>query len=488
MRSPQLYDLLLRGGTIVTPDGARPADVAVLDGRIAALLPSAAAAEVPAAKSTLDASGRYVLPGLVDSHVHFRTPGLTHKEEWRTGSMAAVAGGVTTVIDMPNTVPPLITPEELATRRRLIEGRSLVDYRCHAGVDPSRVEAMRDWDRAEADSFKVFLSSHHTTPTVVRDIRTLRRIFTIASDTGVTLLFHAEDDAVFGLLDRRQAPPARYSEYERHRPRTGGIVATAQLINLAAEFGVRTHVVHVSTREETDLLAAAASTGIPITFEVTGHHLTFVDADIRRLGPQIRLRPAIRDEADRNRLWEAVRTGEAATVGSDHSPHTAAEKARPVPDVPPGLPGVQELFGTVWKGLRSRWPQEATETLMAIVAERLALAPARLFGLADRKGSIEVGKDADLVIVDPEAPWTMTPGRIHTKNNWSAYQGGELLGAVEATVRRGEVVYRQHGSAEAFGERNGRWLPARDSGAEGTTPGDRAGRPRLRTAAAPWVG
>ncbi|NKI42933.1 dihydroorotase [Streptomyces physcomitrii] len=476
--APAPYDLLVRGGTVVTPRGSERADIAVRAGRIAALLPPSGngSGAGPAARAArvLDASGLHVLPGLIDSHVHFRTPGLTHKEEWSTGSRAAVAGGVTTVIDMPNTVPPLVEPAELDRRRALIEGRSLVDYRFHAGIDTTRIEAMREWPRGAGSSFKVFLSGHHTAPTVVREEADLRRIFALAAEGGATLLFHSEDDTVFALLDRWQPAPTRYADYARHRPRTGALVATAKLVRLAAEYRVATHVVHVATREEADLLAAAAADGIPVTFEVTGHHLTFVDADISRLGPRIRLRPAIRDDPDRRRLWEAVHEGEAATIGSDHSPHTVEEKARPVPDVPPGLPGVQELFGTVWHGLRSRRPEESPDTLLPLLAARLALRPAQLFGLASRKGSIEAGKDADLVLVDAAAPWTMTPDRVHAKCGWSAYEGAPLLGVVHTTVRRGQVVYQETGGRGEFGVPDGQWLAAPEIPAGTPAYGDTA--------------
>ncbi|MEU0412929.1 dihydroorotase family protein [Streptomyces griseorubiginosus] len=449
------YDLLVRGGQVVLDDGVRHGDIAVRDGRIAALYPPRS---ISPAAGEIDATGLFVLPGLIDSHVHFRTPGLTYKEEWATGSRAAAAGGVTTVIDMPNTQPPLFTPQDAHNRHEMIKGNSLVDYLFHAGVDPECVEAITEFTPAEATSIKVFLTGHHTAPHVLSDPTLLDRLFRLAAQQHLRLLFHAEDDAVFQLLDRWQGPPATPTDYERHRPRTGAIVAVARLVDLIHRHGTPTHVLHVSTTEEADLLTAAAASGLPITFEVTGHHLTFTDDDIRALGPRIRLSPAIRGRKDRDRLWQAVVGGEAATVGSDHAPHEAKDKLLPAADAPPGLPGVQELLPALFTGLRRRRPADPREQLLAIVQRVLAREPARLFGLTERKGRIAPGLDADLVLFDASAPWFMEPSLVQSKCGWSAYEGRSFTGRVVTTIRRGEVVYTNRGGTPAFGPASGMWL------------------------------
>ena len=317
-------DLAVVNAVLVTPLGVARGGVAIAGGRIARLLDLG---EVPDAARVIDARDNYVLPGIVDSHVHFRTPGLTHKEDWEHGSRAAAAGGVTTVIDMPNTDPPL--SDLLGGRRRaeLAAGRSLVDFCFHPGVDEHNVEALADPLAREAVSVKVFMTGHATAHHVVRDPAVLDRVFELAARAGVCVLLHAEDDGVFALLERGRRVGGAHVEYDRLRPRSGGIVAVARVIELVRRHGTHAHVLHVSSAEETDMLAAASADGLPVTFEVTPHHLTFTSADVERVGPHLWLSPAIRGTEDRERLWRAVLAGDVSTIGSDHAPHTRAEKA-----------------------------------------------------------------------------------------------------------------------------------------------------------------
>ncbi|MFE0027601.1 dihydroorotase family protein [Amycolatopsis sp. NPDC059021] len=446
------HDLVVRGGRVTGPDGVRTADIAVTGGKIADVLP---AGSTVSGAEEIDAAGRYVLPGLIDSHVHFRTPGLTHKEDWAHASRAAVSGGVTTVFDMPNTRPATFTPADARAKDAEIHGTSLVDYRFHAGVDPDDVSSLEAFEPAEAMTAKAFLTGHHTAPHVLRDPGRLDELFAVAKRRGLRLLFHAEDDDVFALLDRWQGTPATYRDYERFRPRSGGIVAVAKLIELARRHGTAAHVLHVSSREEADLLTAAGATGLPVTWEVTGHHLSFTAADTARCGSRIRLSPAIRDQADQDRLWDAVLRGEVSTVGSDHAPHAFGDKVLDAPDAPPGLPGVQELFPALYTGLSRRVPDATPDELLPIVTRVLAAEPARLFGVAGRKGAVAPGLDADLVLFAPDEHWSFGPGDVQAKCGWTAYAGWLFTGRVEHTIRRGRTVFhREHG----FGAPGGEWL------------------------------
>lgn len=450
------YDLVVRGGRVTGPGGVRLADVAVTDGKIADVLP---AGSTVSGTEEIDAAGRHVLPGLIDSHVHFRTPGLTEKEDWAHASRAAVAGGVTTVFDMPNTRPATFTPADARAKDAEIRGTSLVDYRFHAGVNPEAVESLETFEPAEAMTAKAFLTGHHTAPHVLRDPGRLDELFAVAKRQGLRLLFHAEDDDVFALLDQWQGAPATYRDYERFRPRSGGIVAVAKLIELARQHGTAAHVLHVSSREEADLLTAAGAAGLPVTWEATGHHLSFTAADTARFGSRIRLSPAIREQADQDRLWDAVFRGEVSTVGSDHAPHAFADKTVSAPDAPPGLPGVQELFPALYTGLCRRAPDATPDDLLPIVTRVLAAEPARLFGIADRKGAIAPGLDADLVLFDPAENWSFGPGDVQAKCGWTAYAGWMFTGRVARTIRRGRTVFRrEHG----FGTPDGEWLKPAD--------------------------
>ncbi|ARP72862.1 dihydroorotase [Streptomyces pluripotens] len=443
--------LAVVNGRLVTPAGVRPGVVLVADGRITGIADSA-----PGHVRVLDAGGRYVLPGLIDSHVHFRTPGLEYKEDWEHGSRAAVAGGVTTVMDMPNTVPPALHPDAVVAKARRITGRSLVDFAFHIGADPLHPEVLVDLDPAIARSAKVFMAGHHTAPTVISEPEVLDKVFAAAAASGVRLVLHAEDQRLHDLLDAwRGGPPHAYRDYERWRPRSSPISAVVQVLELVRRHGTKAHILHLSSAEEADLVAAAAADGLPVTFELTAHHLSFTDADTVRGGARTRLAPAIRGPQDQDRLWAALRAGEAATLGSDHAPHTRDEKERPVADAPPGLPGVQELATAVWTGMRRRWPDEDQDTAVRRLVHHLGEAPADLFGLAG-KGRLVAGADGDLVVFDPDRRWMLSASDIASKCGWSAYEGWTFTGRVQVTVKSGLVVYdREQGT---FGAPGGRWL------------------------------
>lgn len=448
-------DLVVTGRRLVTPAGVREGSIVVADGRISAIL--GAGEPVPPHASLVDAGDHYVLPGLIDSHVHFRTPGLTHKETWGHASRAAVAGGVTTVMDMPNTKPATLSPRAVVDKAALITGTSLVDFRFHLGVDPADPDLLADLDPAIASSAKVFMAGHHTAPTVVREPVQLEKAFASAAAGGVRLVLHAEDDSLFALLDSWQGEPRHYRDYERFRPRSGGIVAVAKIIELVRRHGTAAHILHLSSAEEADLVCAARSAGLPLTFEVTGHHLSFTDADTARLGAKTRLSPSIRSQADQDRLWAALRAGEVSSLGSDHAPHTVAEKTLPVAQAPPGLPGVQELATAVWTGMRRRWPDEDADVAVTRLVKHLSAEPAALFGLSG-KGRLAPGADADLVVFDPGEAWILSAKDVQAKCGWSAYEGWTMTGRVRTTIRAGKPVWQA--ATGTFGDPDGRWLGA----------------------------
>jgi dihydroorotase len=443
-------DLVVAGGLLVTPTGVRPGTVVVRGGVVDAVL---GPGDPAPAGPVLDAYGCYVLPGLIDSHVHFRTPGLQEKEDWDHGSRAALAGGVTTVLDMPNTRPPSLDGAALRVKATLVDGTSRVDYAFHLGADPDRPELLADLDPALATSAKVFMAGHHTAPVVARSPEQLRAIFEAAALGEVRLVLHAESQGVFDLLDIRHGDPRTYADYERLRPRSGAIVAVVQVIDLVRRYGTAAHILHVSSAEEVDLLTAAAAEGLPITFEVTAHHLSFTDLDTCRRGPRTRLAPAIRSLADQARLWDAVLGGHAATIGSDHAPHTREEKNRPVADAPPGLPGVQESAVAVWTGARAHG--QTDDQAAVLLATLMGENPAALFRLPG-KGVLAVGADADLALFDPVARWQLSAADVQSKCAWSAYEGWLFTGGFRTVVTGGRIAWDR--DTGFHGDPLGRWL------------------------------
>ncbi|MEU9092878.1 dihydroorotase family protein [Streptomyces sp. NPDC048428] len=446
-------DLAVIAGRLVTPTGVRAGTVLIREGRVLDVLDPGVAP--PPGVPVTDAGDSYVLPGLIDSHVHFRTPGLTYKEDWEHGSRAAVAGGVTTVLDMPNTSPPALTAEAVREKAALIAGHSLVDHRFHIGADPARPETLAGLEPAVATSAKIFMAGHHTAPTVFRDPAQLEKAFIAAAEGGVRLVLHAEDGELFALLDEWWGTPDSYLDYEARRPRSGGISAVAKVIELVRRHGTAAHILHLSSREEADLVCAARAAGLPVTFEVTGHHLSFTDTDTLRLGARTRLSPSIRQQSDQDRLWQALASGQADTIGSDHAPHTIEEKTRSVQDSPPGLPGVQELAVAVWTGMRRRLPDEHPDVAVERLVRHMSTRPAELFGLRD-KGRIAPGADADLVFFAPDDTWMLSARTMRSKCGWSAYEGWTMTGRVTRTMRRGQVVW--DADSGTFGSYEGRWI------------------------------
>jgi dihydroorotase len=358
-------------------------------------------------------------------------------------------------MDMPNTVPPTLDADAVVAKALLIEGTSLVDYAFHIGADPLRPELLADLDPAIARSAKVFMAGHHTAPTVFREPEQLDRVFAAAARGGVRLVLHAEDQWLHDLLDQwHGGPPDAYRDYERRRPRSSGISAVTRVLELVRRHGTSAHILHLSSAEEADMVAAAAASGLPVTFELTGHHLSFTDTDTARVGARTRLAPAIRSARDQDRLWAALRAGEVSTLGSDHAPHTRAEKERSVADAPPGLPGVQELATATWTGMRRHWPDEDADVAIRRLVHHLGTGPAQLFGLVG-KGKLTVGADADLVVFDPDQTWMFSAADVRAKCGWSAYEGWTFTGQVRTTIKSGRIGYdRDTGS---FGEPIGRW-------------------------------
>lgn len=416
-----MYELVIEDATIVGPEGRRVADIAVEDGRIAYI----GSRPGGPARKKLSAIGRFALPGLIDTHVHFRSPGHPHKEDWGSGSRAALSGGVTTVLDMPNTDPPTLTRADWVQKRDLALAHSRADFGIWVGAAADNLDAMNDlMDSGDACGIKIFMGGS-TGPLLV-DSPTLERVY---RDTRGLLGVHAEDEPTLAAFrDRLRAEVA--PDHNAVRPPAAAAEAVRQLITLTRAYGRATHICHVSTAVELALLDDTRG-DLPLTVEVCPHHLWLSTDDT--LGNFMKCNPPIRSDEDRRALWTAIRRSRVDTVGSDHAPHTRAEKERPYWEAPSGIPGVETTLPLALAAVKQG--KLTVERLVQLCCE----APARIFGLP-RKGAIQVGYDADLVLVADGDLVRLEEKDLLTRVGWSPFTGQKVARKPEHVFLRGTLV------------------------------------------------
>jgi dihydroorotase len=431
------YDLVLKGGTLVNQDGEGVRDVGVRDGLIAELgdLSRASAGQV------IDCRGLHVLPGVIDSHVHFREPGLTNKEDLESGSLGAVLGGVTAVFEMPNTDPATTTAPALADKVRRAHHRMHCDFAFYVGATRENTKDLGDLERLPgACGVKVFMGSS-TGSLLIEDDEGVRAVLKSIRRRAA---FHSEDE--YRLRERLNlrvaGDPASHPVW---RDAQAALMSTQRLIALARETGKRVHVLHVTTREETAFLAAHKDVA---TAEATPAHLTLAAPDCyRQLGTLAQLNPPIRDAAHREGLWHGVAQGVIDSIGSDHSPHTREEKAQPYPKSHSGMTGVQTLVPIMLDHVN------AGRLSLARLVDLTSAGPARIFGIA-RKGRIAAGYDADVTVVDLKRRQRISDGWIASRSGWTPFDGREVTGWPVGTLIRGHrVMWENQLVDEARGER-----------------------------------
>jgi dihydroorotase len=415
-------DLLLTGGTVVNHDGIGRRDIAVRDGRIAEIgsLPGARAGE------TIDCTGLHVLPGVIDTQVHFREPGAEHKEDLETGSRAAVMGGVTGVFEMPNTDPLTVTPETLADKVRRGRGRMFCDFAFFVGGTHENARHLGDYERLPGCAgVKVFMGSSTGTLLVEDDAG----VAEILKNIRRRAAFHSEDEPRLRarLGERRAGDPASHPVW---RDAEAARLSTERLLDIARRAGKRVHVLHISTADELPLLAANRDIA---SVEMTPHHLTFSADDYARLGNLLQMNPPIREKSHRDALWRALANGLTDVLGSDHAPHALEEKAKPYPNSPSGMAGVQTLVPVMLDHVaKGRFTLERFVDLTSH-------GPARLFGIAG-KGRIAQGYDADFTVVDLKRTETIENRWIASRCGWTPYDGMAVTGWPVGTIIRGRKV------------------------------------------------
>ena len=419
------FDLVIRNGQVATPGGLIQTDIGVSAGRIAALGPIAASQ----AGETLDAAGLHVLPGVIDAHVHFREPGLTHKEDFETGSRAAVLGGVTTVFEMPNSDPVTTTAERLLDKLVRAKGRMACDYAFYIGGSAENAGMLGDLERLPGCAgVKIFMGAS-TGSLLLADEEGLTR----ALRSGRRRIsFHAEDEE---RLQARKAlaMPGRPETHPVWRDAACALLAGERLMRLARAAGRQVHVLHATTAEEMALYALHRDIA---TVEVTVNHLTMTAPDCyERLGAYAQMNPPVRDATYRAALWQAVANGLIDAIGSDHAPHTRAEKDGIYPQTPSGMPGVQTLVPVLLTHVA-----DGRLSLQRLV-DLTSAGPARIYGVAG-KGRIAAGYDADFTLVDLKAVRAIRNADMASRCGWTQFDGMQTTGWPMATVVRGHIAMR----------------------------------------------
>lgn len=414
--------LLIRNALVALPSGPQVTSVLVEGRRIVAI--------DPAIHTTVDevvsAAGLWLLPGVIDDQVHFREPGLTHKEDLTTATRACAKGGVTTFLEMPNTKPTTTSCERLHEKLALASTKSLVNYGFYIGATPHNIDELIAAERTPG--IKIFIGSS-TGDLLVDDQAALERIF---AETTLPITAHCEDEATVRANAQRFAGETDYAIHSRIRDHAAALIATRRALDLAYRHRHRFHVLHVSTGAETSLLSDHRGL---ITAEACPHHLFFHVEDYARLGSLIQMNPSIKNREDNDALWQALLDGRIQVIATDHAPHTLEEKAKPYPASPSGLPAVENslalMLDQVQRGRCS----------LAQVVHWMCDAPARVWDIVG-KGRIEVGYDADLVLVDPHKSATIRNAEQETKCKWSPWDGETLTGWPVRTWVLGREVFR----------------------------------------------
>ena len=449
-------DLAIRGAIVIS-DGAYARDILISDGRIASLVePGASRAD-----EEIDGRGLLALPGVVDAHVHFNDPGRSEWEGWASGSAAAAAGGVTTVIDMPlNSLPPVLDGTSFDLKRAAGERGSIVDFALWGGLVGADPKPLRELASRGAVGVKAFLCESGVPEFPALADGDLGPAFAAAAKAGLLVAVHAEDpEVVRSATDAVRAAGRRDpGAWLESRPAVAEVRAVTRACTAARKTGAMLHVVHLSAVGVLGAIGLARQAGTDVTVETCAHYLTFDDADVLIQGPLLKCAPPIRDPTNRDGLWDALLGGRIDLVASDHSPCLAADKDKGHDDIFAawgGVSGVQSLLPAVFTEARRRSPGMDARKVAGFVAWRLAAKPAERFGLGARKGKIAAGKDADIVLFDPDREWTLEPGMVRTRSGRTPYAGRRFIGAVVRTLVRGTTVF-----PDVPAKANGRFIAA----------------------------
>lgn len=416
------FDLIIRNGTIFTPHGWEQSDIAIKNGKIAAI-----GTITENAAQTISATGQHVLPGLIDTQVHFREPGNEHKEDLESGTRGAVLGGVTGVFEMPNTKPSTTTPEALADKISRMQNRTWSNYAFYVGGTPDK---NANWHELEnlpgCCGIKIFMGSSTGNLLVAED----DAIRNILKNSKRRIAVHAEDE--FRLKERFHI--AQEGAHPKFHPiwrdEETALRATKRLIAIARETNHPVHVLHITTKEEMEFLSHHKDIA---SVETLPQHLTLDDTMYETLGTRLQMNPPVRGKTHQAALWRAIHDGTVDVLGSDHAPHTLEEKAKPYPQSPSGMPGVQTIVPVMLNHINN-----GKLTLERLI-ELMVTNPVKLFGIKN-KGQLAENFDADITIVDMNKTVKITDEMMANKSGWTPYDGMEFTGFPTHTIIHGKVV------------------------------------------------
>jgi allantoinase len=424
-----VIDTVVRGGVIVTPEGRRTADIAIAGGRIVDV-----GAEVGDARDVIDARGLLVLPGLIDVHVHFNEPGRTEWEGAATGSAALAAGGGTLFVDMPlNSAPCTIDVAAFDAKRAALEAAAITDFALWGGLVPGSIGDMAALAGRGVVGFKAFMSNSGLPEFSRADDATLLEGLAEAARLKLPVSVHAESEEITRELSQRAAGRDARA-FLASRPVIAELEAIQRLLLFAAETGAAVHIVHVSSGRGVALAAEARARGVDVSIETCPHYLFFTEEDVERLGAVAKCAPPLRAAGEQAALWDQVASGAVDIIGSDHSPCPPEMKAGEFMAAWGGIAGGQSTLAVLLeRGYHAgRLPIEH-------IVELVSATPARRFRFGS-KGEIGVGRDADLLLLDPDEPWTQRAGDLRQRHPISPYVGSSFRGRVRRTLRRGETI------------------------------------------------
>ncbi|HEV3501299.1 MAG TPA: allantoinase AllB [Bradyrhizobium sp.] len=435
MTMSETVDLVLNGGSIVSPDAEYRASIAIKHGVIHAI---GAPEAMPQARETLDARGLHILPGAIDVHVHFRDPGYPQKEDFSSGTAAAAFGGVTTVFDMPNTLPTVGTPEALAAKHKIAAEKAYVDYGLYAVLGEDSIEHVTRLIDGGIIGFKLYMGNTFgriPSPTT----GAMLEAFEVVAPTGKRISLHAETNSIMERRESRLRAAGR-TEPIAHlaaRPAVVAVEAVARAAILAEWTGARIHVLHISSAAELRPLAEAKARGVEITGETCPHYLLLSEVDYEKFGGIVRVNPPVREAPNRQPLWDALMDGTIDMIATDHAPHTPEEKTRnDIWTVDCGFPGVETQMPLMLTEIN-----RGRATIQDYVRWS-AEAPAKIWGLYPRKGALTVGSDADVAIVDLNRRWTIDDALIQSRSKISPWHGRQATALPVHTIVRGRFVMK----------------------------------------------